>query len=91
MICKKVASFASAGKHAERKMYLRKKDRGAASPYASAARQTDYTGLPPAYTFVGDGEPFLDETARYIENLKQAVTPKIRMAAAIDLYSASIT
>ena len=35
-----------------------------------AARQTCYTGLPPAYTFVGDGEPFYAETCTFIENLK---------------------
>ena len=42
-------------------------------PYAAAARQTDYSGLPPAYTFVGDIEPFYCETLTYIENLKKAV------------------
>ncbi|WOO86713.1 alpha/beta hydrolase [Mollicutes bacterium LVI A0039] len=40
--------------------------------YAAPARQTDYTNLPPAYTFVGDIEPFYDETIQYIENLKAA-------------------
>lgn len=43
--------------------------------YAAAARETDYYGLPPAYTFVGDIEPFHDETVAYIENLKQAGIP----------------
>lgn len=38
--------------------------------YAAPARQTDYSGLPPAYTFVGDGEPFYAETLDYIANLK---------------------
>ena len=28
--------------------------------------------LPPAYTFVGDGEPFTAETLQYVENLKKA-------------------
>ena len=37
------------------------------SPYASPARQTDYRDLPPAYTFVGTGEPFFAETKTYIE------------------------
>lgn len=41
-------------------------------PYAAAARQTDYTNLPPAYTFVGDIEPFYCETLAYIENLRKA-------------------
>lgn len=40
--------------------------------YAAPARQTDYTNLPPAYTFVGDIEPFYCETLTYIENLKIA-------------------
>ncbi|MCR4823778.1 MAG: alpha/beta hydrolase [Bacteroidales bacterium] len=41
-------------------------------PYAAAARETDYRGLPPAYTFVCTGEPFYCETLTYIENLKKA-------------------
>lgn len=41
-------------------------------PYAAAARQTDYSNLPPAYTFVGDIEPFYMETLSFIENLKNA-------------------
>ena len=40
--------------------------------YASPARQTDYTGLPPAYTFICEGEPFYAETVAYIENLQAA-------------------
>jgi acetyl esterase/lipase len=44
-------------------------------PYAAAARETDYTGLPPAVTFVGDIEPFHDETVAYIENLRKAGVP----------------
>jgi acetyl esterase/lipase len=43
--------------------------------YAAAARETDYTGLPPAVTFTGDLEPFRDETVAYIENLRQAGVP----------------
>ena len=49
--------------------------------YASAARRTDYTGLPPAYTFVSTAEPFYAETVTYIENLKKAGVP-----AEIDIY-----
>ena len=41
-------------------------------PYASPARQTDYAGLPPAYTFVSEGEPFYAETLAYIQNLRSA-------------------
>src|SRR3546814_9598593 len=43
--------------------------------YAAAARATDYRGLPPTCTFVGDIEPFRDETLRYVENLKAAGEP----------------
>ncbi|TWT01622.1 alpha/beta hydrolase [Planomicrobium sp. CPCC 101079] len=40
--------------------------------YAAAARETDYRNLPPTVTFVGDIEPFRDETIRYVENLRNA-------------------
>ena len=40
-----------------------------------------FSGLPPAYTFVGDGEPFYAETVRYIENLKKCGIP-----ASVDVY-----
>lgn len=49
--------------------------------YAAAARQTDYAGLPPAYTFVGDIEPFYCETLTYIENLRNA-----GVEAEVDIY-----
>ena len=58
--------------HLAWKLYLRKDVKNVVSPYAAPARQTDYAGLPPAYTFVGDGEPFYSETCAYIENLKKA-------------------
>ena len=57
------------------RMYLRGKAKKKVSPYAAPARQTDYSGLPPAYTFVGDGEPFYAETLAYVENLKKAGVP----------------
>ena len=63
------------------RMYLRKDKDSDVSPYASAARQTDYSGLPPAYTFVGDGEPFYSETLKYIEDLKAA-----GVEASVDVY-----
>lgn len=40
--------------------------------YAAAARATTYNNLPPTITFVGDLEPFRDETIKYVENLKSA-------------------
>ncbi|AQQ52282.1 esterase [Planococcus lenghuensis] len=44
-------------------------------PYAAAGRATDYRNLPPAVTFVGDIEPFRDETIQYVENLRRAGVP----------------
>lgn len=49
--------------------------------YAAPARATDYRGLPPTCTFVGDTEPFRDETVAYVENLKAAGVP-----VAFELY-----
>lgn len=42
------------------------------SPYASPSRQTDYADLPPCYTFIGHGEPFYDETLKYVKDLREA-------------------
>ena len=50
-------------------------------PYAAPSRQTDYTGLPPAYTFVGDIEPFYCETLSYIDDLNKA-----GIEAHVDVY-----
>lgn len=66
--------------HAAWKLYLRDVD-GEIPAYASPARQTNYRSLPPAYTFVGDREPFYCETLAYIENLKKAGVP-----AYVDVY-----
>ena len=63
------------------RLYLRGKAKERVSPYAAPANQTDYTGLPPCYTFVGDGEPFYAETLAYVENLKKA-----GVAAEVDVY-----
>lgn len=43
--------------------------------YASPSRETDYSNLPPAYTFITDGEAFYDETMTYIKNLNDAGIP----------------
>jgi acetyl esterase/lipase len=40
--------------------------------YAAPARAKDFSGLPPAVTFVGDLDPFRDETIRYVKNLRKA-------------------
>lgn len=52
--------------------YLRADAKKAVSPYASPARQSDYHGLPPCYTFVGSGEPFYAETLAYVAALNAA-------------------
>lgn len=43
--------------------------------YAAAARASNYEKLPPTVTFVGDLEPFHDETISYVERLKKAGVP----------------
>lgn len=58
--------------HLAWKLYLRQDAKKIVSPYAAPARQTNYKGLPPAYTFVGNGEPFYSETCTYIKNLRKA-------------------
>ena len=65
--------------HAAWKLYL--KGLTEILPYAAPARQVDYSNLPPAYTFVGDIEPFYCETLSYIENLKAA-----GVEAGVDVY-----
>ena len=55
------------------------------SPYASPSRQTDYSGLPPCYTFVGEGEPFYAETLQYVEDLRRAGVP-----AEVDVYPTNL-
>ena len=54
------------------RLYLRKDAKKQVSPYAAPAWQTDYSGLPPCYTFVGDGEPFYAETLAYAAQLQKA-------------------
>ncbi|MBE5780899.1 MAG: alpha/beta hydrolase [Clostridiales bacterium] len=50
-------------------------------PYAAPARAEDLCGLPPAYTFVGDIEPFYCETLTYVNRLNEAGA-----AAKADVY-----
>ncbi|GBG97342.1 alpha/beta hydrolase [Lactococcus termiticola] len=61
------------------RMYLG--DLKEATSYAAPAREEDFKGLPPTYTFVGDLEIFHDETIAYIEKLKKA-----GVSAKIDVY-----
>lgn len=67
--------------HLAWRLYLRGTDRASLSPYAAPARLTDFFGLPPAYSFVGDGEPFYAETVRYFEQLCAA-----GISAELDVY-----
>lgn len=63
------------------RMYLRKHAKEKVPPYAAASWQTDHAGLPPCYTFVGDGEPFYSETLKYVSDLKAA-----GVEAFVDVY-----
>lgn len=67
------------------RMYLRKMAKAQVSPYAAPARQKNFQGLPPAYTFVGKEEPFYAETTTYIENLQRCGIP-----AEMDVYDTNI-
>ena len=62
-------------------MYLRRDAKRKVHPYASPAQQTDYSNLPPCYTFVGDGEPFYSETLTFVQNLRNA-----GVEADVDIY-----
>lgn len=55
------------------KIYLGELFKTADVPYyAAPARAKDFKNLPPTMTFVGDLEPFRDETIRYVDELKKA-------------------
>lgn len=49
--------------------------------YASPSLAEDYSNLPNTYTFVGNIEPFYDETIKYIEELQ-----KVGINAKVDIY-----
>ncbi len=63
------------------RLYLGKLYGKEVPPTAAPARQTDYAGLPPAYTFVGDIEPFYWETLSYVNHLQAA-----GVEASVDVY-----
>lgn len=56
-------------------LYLGPLARGEVPKYASPSLETDFTSLPPATTFVGELDPFLDETLAYAEGLRAAGVP----------------
>lgn len=68
--------------HLAWRLYLKNiKNKKKISPYASPARMKDYTNLPPCYTFVGDIEPFYDETITFVNKLLEA-----GVEAHVDVY-----
>ena len=67
------------------RLYLRGDAKKEVSPYAAPSAQTEYSGLPPCYTFVGDGEPFYSETLAYVKNLRDA-----GVEAAVDVYHTDV-
>ncbi len=67
--------------HAAWRLYLSSLRGKEVPPTAAPARQTDYRGLPPAYTYVGEIEPFYCETLEYIRHLREA-----GVEAEVDVY-----
>ena len=67
------------------RVYLRGNAKKAVSPYAAPAQQTDYSNLPPCYTFVADGEPFYAETLQYVQHLRDA-----DVQADVDVYHTNV-
>ena len=67
--------------HMAWKLYLGKNVKKAVPAYAAPARQTDYSDLPPCYTFVCTDEPFYDETLLFVKKLKEA-----GIVAEVDVY-----
>lgn len=56
-------------------MYLGENNRKDVSPYAAASRATDFSRLPPTFTFVGSLDVFRDENIEYVTKLLQAGVP----------------
>lgn len=56
-------------------LYLKGIAVGDVPKHASPSLETDFAGLPPTTTFVGDLDPFRDETVAYAEGLRAAGVP----------------
>jgi acetyl esterase/lipase len=56
-------------------LYLGEQAGGEVPKYAAPARETDFSNLPPTATFVGDLDPFRDETCQYVQGLRDAGVP----------------
>ena len=67
------------------RLYLRGKAKKKTSPYAAPAGAADLSELPPAYSFVGSGEPFYAETLEYFRRLREA-----GVEAEADVYDTDI-
>jgi acetyl esterase/lipase len=67
--------------HMAWKLYLRSLKNRDIPVYASPSQCKNYENLPPAYTFVGDAEPFYCETLDYIDALRKA-----GVTANVDVY-----
>lgn len=57
------------------RLYLGERFGGDVPAWAAPARAEDLRGLPPTVTFVGDLEPFRDETISYVNRLREADVP----------------
>lgn len=67
--------------------YLRGQSRDSLSAYAAPARLRDFFGLPPAYSFVGTGEPFYAETVQYMEQLRACGIPAALTVYETDMHA----
>ncbi|QDQ02463.1 alpha/beta hydrolase [Lysinibacillus fusiformis] len=61
--------------HRAWEMYLGHDYASEAPVYAAPLHTEDYSDLPPTYTFIGDLDPFRDETIEYIARLTKAGMP----------------
>lgn len=57
------------------RLYLGARTADDVPAYAAPSRAEDLRGLPPAVTFVGELDPFRDETIAYVERLRTAGVP----------------
>lgn len=56
-------------------LYLRDMEGSDIPVYAAPGREEDFSGMPPACSFVGDLEPLKDETVLYFARMKKAGVP----------------
>jgi len=56
-------------------LYLKGIEKNSVSKYASPYLETNYSGLPPAFSFTGEFDPFKDENQTYMDRLEKAGVP----------------